>query len=276
MPHILISGPAGFGKTTMAYVIANTLAVPLIATAGPILRKTGDLSGLLASVRGEAVLFVDEVHRLPSDVCESLYEALEDNKLSMLRGYGADARAITQALPPIVFVGATDQPGNLPKALRDRFGFHAVMQPYTIEDLAEIARRAFGRAGFPQAAGEACVAVAERSKGVPRLCIHLAERVADVAALGAVTLDVTLALSALAAFGIDQRGLDEDDYRILRALVWTFSGRPVGISALAQCLDLDESTVREREGPLVRAGYLIRTRTGRLAMQKAHDLIGAP
>jgi Holliday junction DNA helicase RuvB len=276
VPHILISGPAGFGKTSLAHVIANTLEVPLIGTAGPILRKTGDLHGLLSSVRGETVLFCDEIHRLPNEVSESLYQALEDDQLSILRGYGADARSITVDLPPIVFVGATDQPGLLPKALRDRFGFRAVMQPYTDEELSKIVDKAFARAGFAGTPPGPALVVAERSKGVPRVAIHLADRVADVASLEAVPLDVTLALRALAAFGIDRRGLDEDDYRILRALVHTFSGRPVGINALAQCLDLDESSVREHEGPLVRAGYLIRTRAGRLARPKAHDLIGAP
>ena len=149
------------------------------------------------------------------------------------------------------------------------------MQPYTDEELALIVQRAFTRSGLKVDLGP-CRVVGERSKGVPRIAIHLTGRVADVASLEGAPVTIQLALRALAAFGIDRRGLDEDDYRILRALVHTFSGRPVGINALAQCLDLDESTVREREGPLVRAGYLIRTRAGRMAMPKTHELIGAP
>jgi Holliday junction DNA helicase RuvB len=274
VPNVLVSGPAGFGKTSLAHVIANTLEVPLIGTAGPILRKTGDLHGLLSSVRGKAVLFCDEIHRLPNEVSESLYQALEDDQLSILRGYGADARAITVDLPPITFVGATDRPGLLPKPLRDRFGFHAVMAPYSNEELATIVQRAFTRAGFPDATTGAALAVAERCRGVPRIGIHLGERVADVASLEAVPLDVELALRALAAFDVDAHGLGGDDYRLLNALVHTFGGRPVGMTSLMDCLDLDESTLREHESPLIRGGWMVRTRAGRMAMPKSHELIG--
>jgi Holliday junction DNA helicase RuvB len=276
VPNVLLTGPSGMGKTSLAGVIAHELGYPLMAAAGPTLRKTGDLAGLLASVKGETALFVDEIHRLPNEVCESLYEALEDSRLTRLLGYGSDARSVTTTLPPIVFIGATDQPGALPKALRDRFGYIASLTPYSDEELAEIVRRAFIRGGIKDPEMGPCRVVAQRSKGCPRIAIHLTGRVADVCALEGTTLTVKKALEALQAFGISSNGLDEDDHRILRALVHTFSGRPVGINSLAQCLDLDESTVREHEANLVRSGFMVRTRAGRLAMPKARDVIGAP
>jgi Holliday junction DNA helicase RuvB len=275
VPHVLLTGSSGMGKTTLAHIIANELGGPLLATAGPLLRKGADLSGLLSSVRAETVLFIDEIHRLPHEVSESLYQALEEGCLSVLRGYGADARAITINLPALTVVGATNMPGLLTTALRDRFGFQASLEPYSIEELGTIVRRAFVRMGMAEIEEGPCRVIAERCKGVPRIALHLADRTADVAALEDERVDVRLAMRALAAFDIDRFGLDSEDYRLLGALVVTFSGRPVGLNAWAQVCDMDEWTVRDREAALIRAGFLVRTPKGRMALPRAHQLVEA-
>jgi len=274
-PHVLLSGPAGHGKTSLAGVIAHELGVEMTTTSGPALRRVGDIAGLLCSLEDGAVLFIDEIHRLPTVVEEALYEALEDGRLSMTAGVGAAARAISLELPPFVLVGATTKPGALSAPLRDRFGFHGTVAPYSVSELATIAGRAWMRAGVPFDP-QAATVLAERSKGVPRVALHLAERVMDVAALRREPVSPSLVATALTAFGIGADGLDEIDLRILGALTTLFAGRAVGLDNLAQALDLDAKTIEaEHEGALVRAGLVLRTASGRLATPRAYDVVKA-
>ena len=273
IPHILLSGPAGFGKTTLAGIIAGETGGELMVTNGMTLRKSSDLLGLLIKLTPNAVLFIDEVHRLPTTVMEALYTALEDRCVDLLIGSGKSTRAYRHELPVFTCVGATTQPGQLAGPFRDRFGFHGQLEPYTVEELTEIVRRAWVRRGVTFGAGEPRQ-VAERCKGVPRLALHLAERVLDYAAMmGSKAVDAGRSGAALTAFGIDDRGLDKVDWRILDALVNTFQGRCVGVATICQAIDIDPSTFeRQHEGPLVRAGLMQRTQAGRMALPAAHEM----
>lgn len=275
-PHVMLSGPPGTGKTTLARIVAHELGLPLTTTSGPTLRRVGDLAGILTGLPHEgAVLFIDEIHRLPSVVEETLYEALEDGSLSVTVGSGSDARAVTLPLSPLTVVGATTKPGAVSAPLRDRFGFHASMAPYSDDELAAIVEREWRRLGATFEP-EAPYVVATRAKGVPRRALHLAQRVLDVAAIMRQDVTPELAQRSLETFGIGENGLDETDWAILRALCVTFAGRAVGLDALAQALDLDVATIeREHEGSLVRAGYVVRTRTGRMATPEAYALVRA-
>lgn len=270
-PHVLLSGPAGHGKTTLAGIIAGTVQGKLVTTTGPALRKAGDLAGLMASAEEGSVLFIDEIHRLPAIVSETLYPVLEDGCLSIITGNGPSAKSITLRFPHVIIVGATTRPGSIPTPLRDRFGLHLTVQPYSDAEIAQIVEREWSRHDATSAPGAADT-VAERSKGVPRLALHLAARVLDVAAVDGGQVTPDLAARALEAFGVGAGGMDEIDRRIIEALCTTFVGRPVGLANLAQALDLDPATIeQEHEGALVRNGMLIRTAQGRMATPLAHE-----
>lgn len=270
-PHVLLAGPAGHGKTTLARIIAQETGANLITTTGPTLRKPGDLAGILAGIDAGTVLFIDEIHRLTPIVEETLYEVLEDNTLSVVVGNGPAAKAVTLRFPPIIVVGATTMPGKLTTPLRDRFGLSLTVAPYSDAELAKIVERSWDHAEIRYAEGSAEV-VAQRSKGVPRLALHLASRVLDVAALEKTSVTPLLTERALEAFGVGAGGLDEQDRAILEALCVTFAGRPVGLANLAQAVNMDTKTIEEAHEPnLVRAGLVIRTAQGRLATELAHE-----
>ncbi len=272
-PHVLLSGPAGTGKTTLAGIVARELGAKLVTVNGPSLRRPGDLAAVLADFDKDAttVLFVDEIHRIPTVVEETLYEAMEDRTLSILIGKNEAARAVTLALAPFVVVGATTKPGALSQPLRDRFGFHGVTTLYGVGDLSQIVAREWERQGHTPDIGAALV-TARAAKGTPRVAIHLATRVLDVCALREVEVTQRQAREALSAFGIDGDGLDEIDRKILAALTGPFKGRAVGLLALAQALDMDPMTIeREHEGALVRSGYMVRTPSGRMATAQAFE-----
>lgn len=273
LPHCLIAGPAGFGKTTIAEVIAGECGSELIKSTGIVLRKPHDLAGLLLKASPGAVVFIDEVHRIPLPVAEMLYEALEDGTLSVMTGHGTDAQAVTHELPPFVCVAATTDPGRLSKPFRDRFGFRGEMLPYETEELAEIVTRAWHRKDILPDAGEA-YEVARRALGVPRLALHLADRVLDYcAAHGVDPVPVGMVAEALEAFGVDQHGLTSRHWRVLSALVETFNGNPVGLDALASATDIDARTISsEIEPPLCQAGLMARTKGGRMALPLGHEL----
>ena len=273
VPHILLSGPAGHGKTTLARIVAHETGGDLIVVSGPMLAKKGDLAGIFCGAEYGAVIFIDEIHALAMPVAECLYEALEDGTLSIISGSGPNARAMTIDLPDVTVVGATTRPGALSTPLRDRFGLHLTMQPYTDAELARIVGRAWERAGVTYTPAAAAV-VGARAKGVPRLALHLGQRVLDCAALAGEPVDDRLALRAMEAFGIGAGGIDEIDARILDALVNTFGGAAVGLDALAAALDLDVKTIQvEHEPALTRAGLLMRTASGRIATPAAHAMV---
>lgn len=275
IPHCLLVGSSGLGKTTIAQIIAEEVGVELIQTTGMLLKKAPDLIGLLVGTEGlPTCLFVDEIHAA-SKVCqETLYTVLEDGVVDALGGSGPDTVATTQALPGLIVIGATTAPGKLTQPFRDRFGFVGQLAPYSDDEISQIVARYWKAHNVTFAKSES-MALAVRSKNVPRRALHLCQRVMDyIAVQDMPTIAAGTTAEALSIFGVDANGLEANDVAVLRSLVKDFAGRPIGLDALAQRLSMDVSTLSGSIEPwLSQSGYLVRTKTGRVATAKAHELV---
>ena len=277
--HVLLSGPPGLGKTTLAMIIAAEMSTPLRLTSGPAITHAGDLAAILSGLNDGDVLFVDEIHRMSRPAEEMLYMAMEDFRVDVVIGKGPGATAIPLEIPPFTLVGATTRAGLLPGPLRDRFGFTAHLEFYEPAELDQIVRRSSGLLGVELTEGGAGV-IASRSRGTPRIANRLLRRVRDYAQVradGVVTLDI--AHRALDLYEVDQSGLDRLDRAVLDVLCRRFGGGPVGVSTLAVAVGEERETVEEVAEPfLVRSGLLARTPRGRVATPAAwaHLGLGAP
>lgn len=273
--HVLLSGPPGLGKTTMAMIIAYELGTSLRMTSGPALERAGDLAAMLSNLMEGDVLFIDEIHRMARPAEEMLYMAMEDFRIDVIVGKGPGATSIPLELAPFTLVGATTRSGMLTGPLRDRFGFTAQMEFYDNDDLTKVVLRAAAILGVridPVAARE----IARRSRGTPRIANRLLRRVRDYAEVHADgTIDLEAAQSALLVFDVDALGLDRLDRAVLSALIKGHHGGPVGVKTLAVAVGEEESTVAEVCEPyLVRAGMMTRTSRGRVATRRAWEHLG--
>jgi Holliday junction DNA helicase RuvB len=275
LDHILLSGPPGLGKTTLANVIANELGVHLRTTSGPAIERAGDLAAILTNLEERDVLFIDEIHRLNRQIEEVLYPAMEDFSLDIVIGKGPAARSLRLDLPRFTLIGATTRTGLLTGPLRDRFGMAFRLDYYSAEELGAIVRRSAAILGVT-IDDDGAAEIARRSRGTPRLANRLLKRVRDYAQVrhsGHVTEDI--AAEALAFFEVDHLGLDKMDLAILDALVNKFSGRPVGLNTLATTVAEEPDTLEDVYEPyLLQLGFLMRTPKGRQATPRAYEHLG--
>ncbi|HEU5144421.1 MAG TPA: Holliday junction branch migration DNA helicase RuvB [Dermatophilaceae bacterium] len=273
--HVLLSGPPGLGKTTLAMIVAAELEQPIRVTSGPAIQHAGDLASVLSSLAEGEVLFLDEIHRMSRAAEEMLYLAMEDFRVDVIIGKGPGATAIPLELPPFTVVGATTRAGLLPAPLRDRFGFTGHLDFYAAEDLVTILRRSAGLLDL-QADDDGISEIALRSRGTPRIANRLLRRVRDWAQVhGEHRITLAAARQALALFDVDQRGLDRLDRAVLEALCRRFAGGPVGLSTLAVAVGEEPDTVETVAEPfLVREGFMVRTPRGRAASALAWEHLG--
>jgi Holliday junction DNA helicase RuvB len=273
--HVLLSGPPGLGKTTIAMIIAHQLSAPLRISSGPAIQHAGDLAAILSGVNEGDVLFIDEIHRMSRPAEELLYMAMEDFRVDVIVGKGPGATAIPLEIPPFTVVGATTRAGLLPSPLRDRFGFTAQLDYYDTGELHRIVDRSSGLLAL-EVSDEGGREIASRSRGTPRIANRLLRRVRDFAEVRAGgVVDVTVARDALALYEVDDLGLDRLDRAVLNALCRSFNGGPVGVATLAVAVGEERETVEELAEPfLVRLGFLARTPRGRVATPAAWRHLG--
>ncbi len=275
LDHVLLAGPPGLGKTSLAQILAAELEVPFIQTAGPALERKGDIAAFLTALEPRSVFFVDELHRLSRALEETFYPAMEDGKLPITVGQGAGARVVTLDLPPFTLVGATTRAGLLTTPLRDRFGIQHRLEPYDREELAAIVRRSAAILGCALEDGGA-LAIAARSRGTPRVANRLLRRVRDYAEVRAGgVVDAAAADAALALLEVDELGLDRLDRELLNAICSKFGGGPVGLSTLAVTVGEEADTIEDVYEPyLLQCGFIKRTPRGRVATARAFAHIG--
>ena len=275
LDHVLLYGPPGLGKTTLAYIISNELGSNIKTASGPSIEKSGDLAAILSSLEPGDVLFIDEIHRMPRFIEEILYPAMEDFTLDIVVGSDSSSKNIRIDLPPFTLVGATTRAGDLSSPLRDRFGIVSKLQYYTTDELTQIVKRT-ARILNTEIEKEAAEELAMRSRGTPRIANRLFRRVRDFALVvgdGRITKDITK--MALDKLKVDRMGLDDTDYHLLKSMIEKFNGGPVGIEAIASSIGEERGTIEDVYEPyLLQIGFLKRTSRGRIVTDKAYEHLG--
>jgi Holliday junction DNA helicase RuvB len=275
LDHVLLYGPPGLGKTTLAYVIANELGVPIRTTSGPVLENRGDLAGILSALGDREVLFIDEIHRMPPTIEEILYPALEDYEIDIMIGQGPSARSVKVPIQKFTLIGATTRAGLLTSPLRARFGIVHRLEFYELRDMEEIVRRSARILDVP-VANDAASEIARRSRGTPRIANRLLRRVRDFAQVradGTISLDV--AHAALKLLEVDAHGFDEVDRKLLWTIIDKFGGGPVGVNSIAAAISEERDAIEDMYEPyLIQIGFLDRTPRGRVATARAYEYFG--